>query len=108
MAKQIVFYTAKNGGCKPCEEITKLVEDGKFFNSETDEVDLVDISSDEGFQKFNDHILSKQPGAVPSAYMDGVKCQIMVVDGEVEFRCTTNNAPPASPEETPAPPSEDT
>ena len=109
MPKQIVFYTAKSGGCQPCEEITKLVEEGKFWNSQTDEVDLVDIGTDEGFERFNKEVLSKNPGAVPSAYLDGVKCQIMVVDGEVEIKCLdSNNGQPADPEETPAPLSEDT
>ncbi|GEM_PF-1862497 len=104
--KQIVFYTSKNGDCEPCQEITKLVEEGKFFNTETDEVDLIDISSDEGFKKFSDEILSKQPGAVPSAYMNGVKCQITVVEDEVQFECPSS-APPSSPEESPSPPAED-
>jgi len=109
MAKQIVFFTSKDGGCQPCEEITKLVEEGKFYSSQTDEVDLVDICTDEGFERFNKEVLSKNPGAVPSAYLDGVKCQIMVVDGEVEIKCVEpSNGQPADPEEIPPLPSEDT
>lgn len=104
--KRIIYYTSRDG-CQPCEEITKLVEEGKFRSTETDEVDVVDIGTDEGFKRFSDHILSKQPGAVPSAYLDGVKCQIMVVDGEVQFECL-NSDQPASPEEKSPPPEEDT
>ena len=106
MGKRIVFYTSKDG-CQPCEEIYKLVEEGKFYSTETDEVDLVDIGTDEGFQRFHDHILSKQPGAVPSAYLDGVKCQITVVEDEVQFECA-NNGQPSSPEEKSSPPEDDT
>lgn len=108
MGKQIVFFTSKDGDCQPCNEITKLVEEGKFHNSETDEVDLVDINTDEGFERFQQEVLSKHPGAVPTAYMDGIKCQITVVDGDlVQFECVSS-VPPAGPEETPALPSEDT
>ena len=107
MGKQIVYFTSRDG-CKPCEEITKLVEDGKFFSTETDEVDLVDIGTDEGFERFQKEVLSKNPGAVPSAYLDGVKCQITVVDGDsVQFECV-KSAPSAGPEQTPSLPSEDT
>jgi len=107
MGKQIVFYTSRDG-CQPCSEITKLVEEGKFTSSETDEVDVVDIGTDEGFERFQREVLSKNDGAVPSAYLNGVKCQIVVVDDElVEIECV-NNVSPASSELTPALPSEET
>jgi hypothetical protein len=90
MAKRIIFYTAKDSGCKPCEEMGKLIEAGKF-QSPDGEVDFVDIMTDEGFQQFNDQILSKQDGAVPSAYLDGKQCKITVENrGEekiVYFEC---------------------
>jgi hypothetical protein len=91
--KHIIFYTAKNGSCKPCEEITKLIEDGKFYG----EVDLIDITTDEGFQRFSDDILSKQDGGVPSAYLEGKKCQIVVEDGVVHFECPDGEGPVENP-----------
>lgn len=105
MAKHIIFYTAKDSGCKPCEEIGKLIEAGKF-QSPDGEVDFVDIMTDEGFQQFNDLVLSKQDGAVPSAYLDGKQCKISVENrGEdkiVYFECP-NTDQPSSPDEKPAP-----
>ncbi len=104
MAKRIIYYTSKEG-CKPCTEITKLVEAGQFASPETDEVDVVDITTDEGYQRFYDEILSKQDGAVPSAYFGGKKCAIMVDKETVYFECPSNDLP-ASPEEK-SPPAEE-
>lgn len=105
MAKQIVFYTTKDGSCQPCEEITKLIEEGKFHSPDTDEVDLIDIGTDEGFKKFYDEILSKQDGGVPTAYLNGKKCVIVVEEGVVRFECPSNpdsaeHGPKSSPDET--------
>jgi len=107
--KRIVFYTAKNGSCTPCEEITRLIEEGKFVSPDG-EVDLIDITTDEGFKKFSDHILSKQDGGVPSAYVDGKKCQIMVEDEVVHFECPgiePSNALPSTPAEKSSPSEKD-
>jgi hypothetical protein len=93
---KIVYYTAKGSGCKPCEEITKLIEAGRFVSPTDNEIDLVDITTDEGFQRFNDEILSKQDGGVPSAYIDGKKCKIIVEGDVVGFECP-NNGQPADP-----------
>lgn len=106
MAKRIIYYTARNGSCEPCEEITKLIEEGKFQSPDGDgEVDLIDITTDEGFKKFSDEILSKQDGGVPSAYLDGKKCQIVVEDGVVHFECpeSPSNALPSAPDEKSSP-----
>ena len=104
MAK-IVYYTSKTGDCTPCTEINKLIEAGKFVSPDG-EVDLVDITTDEGFDQFNKHILSKQDGAVPSAYLDGKKCQIILEDGKVFFECPSN-VRLAGPEQKPSPPETD-
>jgi hypothetical protein len=87
---KIVYYTSKSGDCKPCGEINKLVEAGQFVSPDG-EVDLVDITTDEGFDRFNKEILSKQDGAVPTAYKDGQKCQIILENGQVFFECDPNN-----------------
>lgn len=89
---KILYYTSKTGDCEPCKEINQLVESGKFVSPDG-EVDLVDISTDEGFKRFNEQVLSKQDGAVPSAYKDGKKCQILLEDGKVFFECPSDEKP---------------
>lgn len=91
--KRIIYYTSKTGDCVPCKEINELVEQGKFHSPDTDEVDVVDITTDEGFDRFNREILSKQDGAVPSAYLDGKKCMILIDDDGVHFECPSNDLP---------------
>jgi len=117
LSNRIVLYTARDGSCTPCEEITRLIEDGEFYSPTGDgEVDLVDITTDEGFKKFSDNILSKQDGGVPTAYLEGEKCQIVVEDGVVHFECPGNgenpdslsNALPSSPAEKLDPSEKDT
>lgn len=103
--KRIVYYTAS--GCKPCEEVTRLINEGRVANSEIDEIDMVDIETDEGFERFTKEVLSKGHGAAPSAYLDGKKCQIEIHDEEiVVFNCPKDDSP-ASAEEISSPP-EDT
>lgn len=101
---RIVYYTSKDGNCKPCTEINKLIEAGKFVSPDG-EVDLVDITTDEGFARFNKQVLSKQDGQVPSAFLDGKPCQLILDDGKVFFECPSNGHPGApaeksSPDET--------
>ena len=90
MANKIIYYTAKNSGCKPCEELGKLIEEGKFASPDG-EVDFVDIMTDEGFKRFSDEILSKDDAAVPSAYLNGKKCQLFVKDEVVYFDCPSTD-----------------
>lgn len=100
MAK-VIYYTARNSGCKPCEDIGKLIDAGKFQTPDG-EIDLVDIMTDEGFERFSKEILSKQDGAVPSAYADGKPCKIMVDGDIVYFDCPSSDQP-SGPEQTLAP-----
>jgi hypothetical protein len=102
---KIVYYTSKTGDCKPCTEINKLVEAGKFVSPDG-EVDLVDITTDEGFERFNKEVLSKQDGAVPSAYLEGKPCQLILDDGKVFFECPSNGHP-AGPESKSSPDEKD-
>lgn len=101
---RIVYYTSKNGNCQPCKEVTELIEQGKFQTPDG-ELDLVDISTDEGFDRFNKDILSKQDGAVPSAYLDGKKCMILIEDDVVRFECPgeTSSILPSTPDEKSSP-----
>lgn len=63
--------------CQPCHQIVKAIEEGRFTG---EDVELVDIESDEGFREFSELVLKKGEGAVPSAYKDGQRCNIKIVD----------------------------
>lgn len=89
----IKVYTAKH--CKPCHEIEQLIKEGKFAGEK--EVELIDIETDEGFQKFRDEVLQFGDAAVPSAYKDGKKCLIHIDEenNNILLECPTD-APPSS------------
>ena len=90
----IKIYTSKH--CKPCHEIEQLIKEGKFAGEK--EVELVDIETDEGFEKFRDEVLQFGDAAVPSAYKDGKKCLIHIDEenNNILLECPTTDAPPAS------------
>jgi len=102
MAKRIIYFTVSEG-CTPCEELGKLVKEGKFSSPDADEIDIVDIGTDEGFERFTKEVLSKHDGAVPSAYLDGKKCSIELEDDMVYFDCPTNDRPEAPDEKSSLP-----
>ena len=98
--KRIVVYTSVD--CTPCQEIDKLLEAGRVGNPDIDKVELVDIGTDEGFARFARDVLSKDDGAVPSAYLDGKRCLIEILeDDTIFFNCSDS---PAAPEEISSPP----
>ena len=76
MGKPIRVYHSKH--CKPCEIVTKLVKQGRFEGE--DEVELVDLETDEGFNQFYKHVLEHRDSAVPSAYKDGARCLIKITE----------------------------
>ncbi len=87
----IRVYTSQH--CGPCKSLKALIEQGKI----KEDIEIVDIETDEGFEKFSKEVLEKSDGAVPSAYRDGQQCRILVDEetSEVSFECP--DAPPASP-----------
>ena len=68
----IRIYTAKH--CVPCKEVEDLIKADRFQGK----VKLIDIETDEGFEKFRKEVLDFGDGAVPSAYKDGKKCLIHI------------------------------
>lgn len=66
----IRIYTSKN--CPPCQELEEKLRESDI----QDEVELVDIESDEGFLKFKKEVLDHRDGGVPTAYKDGKQCKI--------------------------------
>lgn len=87
----ITVYTAS--GCTPCQEIRALIE------KQGGDVEIVDIETDAGFDRFAAEVLSKGDGAVPSAYRDGKRCAILVDDESkaVAFDCDNPDATPDQP-----------
>ena len=85
------IYTAKH--CTPCHEIAELIKKGRA----TEDVELIDIETDEGFARFTQEVLEHGEGAVPSAYRDGERCAILIdeVTKDLLIECP-RDGPPAS------------
>ena len=87
----IRVYTSEK--CGPCEEIRKQVQDEDFQLSLGDNVEVIDIGSDDGFQQFYDDVLSKEDGEVPVAFRDGQKCHVgFDEDDKLVIECPTNDS----------------
>ena len=90
----IKIYTAEH--CRPCKEVLELIKEalkssgGKMGG---EDVRLIDIETDEGFNEFSREVLRKGDGAVPSAYKDGQKCEIVVEDDDVLLNCPNSEDP---------------
>lgn len=90
--KKLIYFTSDN--CSPCEEVGELIKQQRVSNPDIDKIEVIDIGTDEGFQRFHDMVLSKEDGGVPRAYLDGKKCQIEILDDEtVFFNCPSNGQP---------------
>lgn len=85
----IRIYTSKT--CIPCRKIEDLIDAGKIISDE--EIELVDLETDEGFQKFKEEVLDRNDEvelSVPTAYRDGQHCSIRFdEDNNVLFQCPT-------------------
>ena len=91
MAEKIRVYIA--GNCGPCEDIRKMVQEGKAPEG----VELVDIETDEGFAEFTAEVLTHGDGGVPSAYKGGQLCEIFKDDQNNTLIIDCPEPPPSSP-----------
>lgn len=97
--KKITLYSHKD--CKPCQDIKKLIEEGQVDAGDAEELEIIDIDTDEGFDKFEKEILAKLPedgkAPLPGAYMAGQLCEIKLVDDDkyVIFECPNPIALPS-------------
>jgi len=66
----IKIFTSKN--CPPCQELEEKLKEAHL----EDEVELIDIETDEGFLKFKEEVIDHRDGGVPSAFKDGKQCKI--------------------------------
>ena len=62
--------------CEPCQKIKELLDQGKYEGT----VELVDIDTDEGFDRFAREVLEHGDGAIPSAYREGKRCALLLDD----------------------------
>lgn len=86
------IYTAKH--CEPCRRIEDLIKEGKI----SEDVELVDIETDEGFLKFKKDVLDHSDGMVPSAYKEGQQCKIGFDEEEnLVFECPADERPTEAP-----------
>jgi len=77
MDSPIVVYYYSDEGCEPCEEVVTLLKKGKV--KDNPKVELVDIATDEGFDRFQSAVLSKgEETGVPIAFRDGQACQLLL------------------------------
>lgn len=90
----IRIYTAKH--CIPCKEIEQKIKPPDTG----EELEVIDIETDEGFEKFKQEVLDYSDGVVPSAYKDGKRCKIgFDENGDIILDCPTDesiNHPDAS------------
>lgn len=84
----VKVYTAAH--CVPCHTaIDALKSQGNIIDGE--EVEVVDVETDEGFSEFHENVLSKTPKGgevgVPMAYKDGQCCRLDLTDGKLSLSC---------------------
>ena len=103
--KKITLYS--HADCKPCQDIQKLIENGNVDAGDAEELEIVDIDTDEGFDRFEKEVLAKLPeggeSPLPGAYLAGVSCEITLVDDDklVIFDCPKKDSPEKAAEITP-------
>lgn len=92
----IKLYVSKN--CTPCQDVKDLVKEGRFTGA--DKVEIVDLETEEGFAEFQEKVLDKGDGGVPSAFEDGQKCEVLYSEEEdlLVFQCPTDD-PASSPQD---------
>ena len=80
MSKPVIYVATH---CQPCQEIKELLEKRHFLvNGEESEVELVDIETEEGFNR----IFPELEG-VPSAYQEGKRCSIRIEEDTLLLEC---------------------
>ena len=80
MAKLQIFVAEH---CEGCQELKEIAENGGFG----DDVEVIDVATEEGFPKVAEMELTE----IPSAYEDGKRCAIKYSDYNVEIKCPAEN-----------------
>lgn len=88
MAKEVVeVYVAEH--CQSCQEIKQMLEAGQFSLSHGDSIDLIDIETEEGYQKMQ---TNPNLDAVPSAFYKGQKCKINRDEESIYIECPNSGS----------------
>lgn len=74
-------------GCEPCSELKQLLAAKRLIvetgsHDKEIELDVVDVTTDEGFQFIDQY----HPDGVPAAYLDGKQCKISYEDDDAGKR----------------------
>lgn len=89
----VKIYTAEH--CSPCREVEKLLkQQGNKIDGE--DVELIDVESDEGFKKFSDDEVTQGNLFVPSAYKERGICAIKVIEDVLHLECPKGQPPTES------------
>ena len=81
------------------EKVQSVIDEIRpYLQADGGDIELVDIETNEGFEKFRKEVLDFSDGAVPSAYKDGEKCLIRIdkESNNLLLECPTTTAPPSS------------
>ena len=96
MSKKVIdlYYASE---CSPCKEVVDRVKNGRFASDlgEGTAVNLVDISTEEGFTEVEKKNLEK----VPTAIHEAKTCQIHIDEDLDAVMFTCNDEEPAVPAE---------
>jgi len=94
MSKKVIDVFI-SGECAPCSEVSDRLKKGLFASDlgEGTSVNLIDISTEEGFEKIEQEKLDR----VPSAKHEGKFCEIHIDPDTdaVMFTCKDENKEPA-------------
>ncbi|HUS04450.1 MAG TPA: hypothetical protein VMY79_02880 [Dehalococcoidia bacterium] len=80
MAKLKIFISEH---CLPCQQLKEIAKNGGFG----DDVEVIDIETEEGFPKIAEMELVE----IPVAYEDGKKCAIKYSNDNIEIKCPAEN-----------------
>lgn len=75
-----------SSGCGPCQEVRKMIEEGRF---NLPDVDLIDVASDEGFPFVEKMGLTK----VPCAFKGDKACRILSDEETLIIDCGGDESP---------------
>ncbi|MHB8084348.1 MAG: glutaredoxin domain-containing protein [Dehalococcoidia bacterium] len=87
---KVIIYTSEN--CGPCQSLRELIARGKL----KEDAEIVNIETDEGFDRFSREVLSQGDSEVPSAFLNGQKCAIKVDEDTEEIVIECPKATPSS------------
>ncbi len=86
MAEEEKVKLFVSSACGPCEQVRKMIEEGRF---NLPDIDLIDVTTEEGFPYVKKMGLTK----IPVAYKGDKVCKLLMDDESLMIDCGDN--PPA-------------